>query len=801
MRKCYLDTETCGFHGVAITLQYAFDDGPIEIHEFWTTPIQDSIDLLDEIAKCAVVGYNLSFDWFHLAKMYTILLLARDTFGENEYLDEHIDQVALLEEKARNGPCYKPAAAFDLMLHARKTEFQMTMERSDIRIRRVPTQLAWQLAKHLDKTIIFESILFAKQKNKFAPKFRVHDIKEKDGTLNRHFKDIVLKFKASSALKALAVHVLNKEVTLFDDIEVDKAYLPIEFGFAPFALAVPQAVKLFAKSKTKKKKHSTTKWKGGWPDVIKHHISHWRHHERARDYAKDDVQYTRDLYKYFKCPDVGDDDSELACMVGAVRWRGYAIDLPGIRELKQKAQEKLGKFPTAPRAVRKFIFDVLSPEERVILEAKHGQKTGKIILENLAAQVDAACPFGPCECCNFTNKVTNPAAERAKGVLETRFAKKEIELYDKLILAGRFHANFNVIGALSGRMSGAGGLNAQGIKKTEEVRSKFPLAFGGLELVGGDFSGFEVVLADAAYNDPLLRHDLLTCEKCRDVEVVYNAGKKKCPKCGGSKTMKIHALFGIHVYPHMTYDEIKATDGKEDDKYTRCKSAVFAMLYGGEGYTLMTRLGVPIEVANEAYQKFADKYRGVGRARMRVTNAFCSMRQVGGLGSRIEWADPAEYVESLFGFRRYFHLENRIVKALFELAQKPPKEWKDINIKVQRRDREQTAVGALQSALYGAAFQMQAANMRAAANHEIQASGSQITKRLQRKVWDLQPSGLHEWVVQPCNVHDAVYVPTKAELRQPIKEVVNDVVESFRSRVPLIEIEWGDMKNWATKAK
>ncbi len=801
MRKCYLDTETCGFHGVAITLQYAFDDGPIEIHEFWTTPIQESIDLLDEIAKCAVIGYNLSFDWFHLAKMYTMLLLARDVLGPDEYMDEHIDQMAQLEERARNGPCYKPAAAFDIMLHARKTEFQMTMERSDIRIRRVPTQLAWQLAKHLDKTIVFESILFARQKNKLAPRFKVHDIHNQDGTINKGFKDIVLKFKASSALKALAVHVLNvpqEEVMFFDDVEVDPAFYPVEFGFAPYALAVPEAVRLLKTAG--KKKGRTGKWKGAWPAVITHHISHWRHHERAREYARKDVEYTRSLYKYFKCPDVGDDDSELACMVGAVRWRGYAIDIEGIRELKRKAEEKLGKYPTAPRKVKAFLYEVMSEEERVVHEAKNGQKTGKIVLEFLAGQVDAPCPFGPCDGCNFTNKVTNPVAERAKGVLETRFAKKEIELYDKLILAKRFHANFNVIGALSGRMSGTGGLNAQGIKKTKEVRSKFPLAFGGLELVGGDFSGFEVVLADAAYNDPLLRDDLLTCEKCRNVKVVYTEGKKKCPKCGGSKTMKIHALFGVHVYPNMTYDDIKATDGSEDDKYTRCKSAVFAMLYGGEGYTLMTRLGVPIEVANAAYEKFAEKYRGVGKARMKVTNAFCSMRQVGGLGSRIEWSDPAEYVESLFGFRRYFHLENRIVKALFELAQKPPKEWKNINIKVMRRDREQTAVGAMQSALYGAAFQMQAANMRAAANHEIQSSGSQITKRLQRRVWDIQPPGMNEWIVQPCNVHDAVYVPCKPEVKKTIKEVVTEVVESFRWRVPLIEMEWGDMKDWSSKA-
>ena len=55
-----------------------------------------------------------------------------------------------------------------------------------------------------------------------------------------------------------------------------------------------------------------------------------------------------------------------------------------------------------------------------------------------------------------------------------KFAAKEIELYDKLLLAGKFHASFIVIGALSSRMAGADGLNAQGIKHTKEVRQMFP---------------------------------------------------------------------------------------------------------------------------------------------------------------------------------------------------------------------------------------------------------------------------------------------------------------------------------------
>jgi DNA polymerase I-like protein with 3'-5' exonuclease and polymerase domains len=323
-------------------------------------------------------------------------------------------------------------------------------------------------------------------------------------------------------------------------------------------------------------------------------------------------------------------------------------------------------------------------------------------------------------------------------------------------------------------MAGDNGLNAQGVKKTTTVRSKFPLVHPGYVLCGGDFSGFEVVLADAVYNDPSLRQDLLS-------------GKK------------IHALFGQFVYPGMSYEDILASDGTDDDKYTRAKSAVFAMFYGGEGFTLKDRLGVPIEDANAAYEKFCRRYPGVGRARKRMIDAFQTLKQTGGIGSRIEYRPAADFVESIFGFKRYFTLENMIVDALVQLAQNPPNSWK-MNIKVIRRDRPQYVQGAVQSALYAAAFGMQAANMRAAANHEIQSSGATITKFVQRKIWDIQPSGASEWLVQPFNVHDELMVNAKPEYVGRVETIVKDSVELIRPKVPLIKMDWkNNLTSWADK--
>lgn len=752
------DTETIGLTGPIVLIQWAEDDGPVNLHEVWTRPIKETLDLIEMIASHpgGVCGFNLAFDWFHLCQLYTVLKLLPD---QEEYPDNLIELYAELEPEGRNGLCVKPVSACDVMLHARRGPYQSTMDRGDIRIKKVPTVLAWQLAQELDSRVQLKDIYFARSKKKKECKWVVYDIADEDEEtgFNPDFKDIVLKFNASAALKALATDALNlpeDSVLLFSDVEVDKKWRPEEVGYAPYAKAIGDR----------------NNWKGAWPEVVQHHINHWQHNTLARTYAEKDVIYTYALWKHFGSPAPGDNDSELACMVGASRWRGYAVDVPKLKELKNNLVKKAESAPTSPNAARKWILPLLSPTEQMIIKGS----TKKVILEEISKYKDVceACVGEGCDKCNKTGEIPHPAASRAQEVLDARQAGHKIGLLDKLILAGRFHASFNVIGALSGRMSGGGGdLNPQGIDRDKTTKTCFTLAWPGYKLCGGDFDGFEITLADAVYGDPGLREDLLT-------------GKK------------IHALFGVFVFPHMTYEEIL----KNADIYNKCKSAVFAMLYGGEGFTLKERLGVDIETADKAFELFCKKYRQVGVNRKKIENMFCSMKQPGGIGKRVEWHQPADKIESIFGFPRYFTLENMISKALFDLANNPPKDWKQYDKKVVRRDREQKSDGAVRSALFGSAFALQSSNTRAANNHVIQASGSQVTKEVQRKIWDIQPAGIHEWLVQPFNVHDEIECPCKPEVVGKVKVAVDSTVESFRPRVPLIKMEWKtEMATWADK--
>lgn len=809
MRKVYVDTETCGLHSMCVLVQYAFDGAPVTLHDVWLRPVAETLRLIESFTTCCVVGFNLAFDWFHLNKLYTVFSLCDPTWIPQE----HIEEIAALEARGRDQRVIKPAAALDLFLHSRRGPYQNLMAREDIRIRKVPTVLAEALARELEERVSIDGIFFAKSANPDAPKWKVDDRRDQNGDYDPDFKDVRLTFRPGGGLKFLAEHAFGEKPKYkYDDVEPSPEWRPYELGYAPFAAAVSSSavgwsVEIVDKSSGAKKVRYA------WPAVIQRTIDHWATNDAAREYARDDVTYTRRLEAHFGFPAIDDDDSVLACMVGVVRWRGFEIDLAGIRELRDVAHRAIASSPVnvnSPKQVREFIASRMTAEEAISLIEGTSKKRLKKLANAFTVSEDEPCGRCQgdltCQRCRGTGVLeagrTHPAADAIKQVLAVRAAMKELELYDKLLLAGRLHASFKVIGTLSNRMSGADGLNPQGINKKKTVRNKFPLAWIGSLLCGGDFDSFEVTLADAVYADPNLRNALLTKVDCHKCKGTGRRGDAACEDCEGvgRTTQKIHALFAMGMYPGTTYGEIMASDGAAVDMYNPGKIGVFTLTYGGNWATLMKNLDVPEEIAKAADEAWITNFPGIGHSRKRIEEAFCSMRQPGGIGTAVEWHDPAEYVESFLGFRRYFTLENKIVKALFDLARRPPAWWRGVDVKVVRRDRVQTAGGAVSSALYAASFGLQAANMRAAANHEIQSPGGEITKRVQRRIWDHQPAGVHELIVAPMNVHDEIMCPTHPDYVDAVGETIRDTVESYRAKVPLIGMTWFKrLANWADK--
>jgi hypothetical protein len=810
-----------------VLLQYALEDGPISLYDIWLEPVGKTLDLIDSWLQYCIVGFNLSFDWFQIAKLYTIwLLLPREWIPK-----DHIEEIAALEPEGRDGPCVKPAGALDLMLHSRKGEHQSLMRRSDVRIRKVPTALAYALAEELEKRVHLDGIYFAKRADPAAPRWAVYD-REEDGNFDTEFKDVVLRFSPAGGLKYLAEYALGYIPKYhYEDVEPPKSWYPVELGYAPFALAISSREKNWEVWGYDKKKEVDVLKGHAWPAKVKLFIEWWATKEDAREYAYDDIVYTRELDKYYGNPEPNDNDSVLSTMVPVVRWRGFKIDFDGMVILRDKAVETVSGSPVninKPTEVRAYMYEVMDEMEQVIIE----DSTKKAHLEAIRNwKVDedeecTKCDGVGCLRCEGTGTLrasrepcepdagNHSAAYRAKELLDIKIASKEVELYQKLILAGRFHADFIVIGTKSTRMSGSSGLNAQGIKATKEVRRCFPLAWDDFVLCGGDFDAFEVTLADAVYNDPALRAELvkkIPCPFCNQTKKCHKCDGKGCKNCRQSGKcgecdkdcmvrQKIHGLFGQAIFPGHTYAEVLASSGTNHDMYLKGKSGVFAMIYGGNAETLVRNLGVLKEDAEAAFENFDKKYPGVGKAREKIFESFCSMRQPAGAGSQVVWKEPEPRVTSFLGFSRDFTLENKICRALFEMANKPPKGWRNHPVKVWRRDRVQTAGGAVASALYGAAFGIQAANMRAAANHEIQSPGGEITKALQRAIWDLQPVGVHELIVAPLNIHDEVMCVTHPDHVKDVTNAAKESVESFRPQVPLLGLTWNEaQENWAEK--
>jgi hypothetical protein len=781
--KLYLDTETCGFHGLAVLLQYAIEDGKITLFEPWREPVHKTLELLESFCEYEIVGFNLTFDWFHIQKLYTTFLQFINDGGDSDDIPLHnIEEMAIAEEKARDiDLCLKPQSALDLMLHARKGPFQALMSRSDIRIRRVPSMMAERVKMELERRIQLDGIYFARRKDKTQPQWGDYEHKNKDGNIDPEFRDVVLKFNADGALKTLAEHVLGVErdvILKMSDVEVDPKFRPNEFGYAPFAMAVGRP----------------GKWNWSWPEVIHEHIYHWAFNKRARKYATDDIIYTRGLEQHEKFADAapGDDDSVLACMVGAVRWRGFKVNIERIKQQRSDALIRKVKAPTAPSAVKRWLGEVMDEDEFQVLQSRG---TGDVVLQEISGTADeedcSKCDGGGCNDCD-SGKITvftdywedeegneHKAASRAREIRAARKAGKEVELYDKLLLAGRFHASFVVIGTLSTRMSGSDGLNPQGIISSKWVRECFTLfdKEKDEQLDGGDFKSFEVTIGAAVFNDEALEEELRT-------------GKK------------IHALVAKVMYPEQSYESILDSKGTKTgtDFYTDGKRGYFGIQFGGDANTLVKRIGISEEHANDTFDRIDKKYPGISRYRQTIIKRFCSMQQPGGRGTRVEWHEPDDKIESLLGFPRYFTLENQICKALFDLAENPPKEWREIRVKVVRRDRQQTVSGACQSALFGAAFGLQGSNMRAAANHVIQSTGAGITKCLERRIWDHQPTGINKFFVRPLNIHDEVMSVNDPKISDVVTATVHKTVEEYRPTIPLIGIDWSQkLKSWASK--
>jgi DNA polymerase I-like protein with 3'-5' exonuclease and polymerase domains len=768
--RLYQDTESCGFYGPTILIQYAVGNEEPKIHDIWLEPVGKTLSLIEMIMHHSggVVGFNNTHDSYHYNMTYGVLSMLPKLRKPEilDYYDCATEVSGRSKEsyhEARDRFCVKPYKSIDLMLHGRKGEFQATLNQKDIRIRKVPRALALILVKELNARVKIPDIYFCRSKKGYSwdilplheetkkeitpteiAKFREGEIKLR---VDPNFVNLRLRFYPTTAMKAIVEKVLGYTDT---DTISQMEELP------------------------KVEEHGWWPWCGdGWLKVINHHILSWTHNTRRRKYAKNDVVYLRAIDEYFGYPEMGDDDSELAFAVGAMYWRGFAIDVDLTKERLSKSNTEYNCIAqevnvNSPIKVLSFLHEVCDPLEKIVVTDTQGDT-----LEAIQESEDW--------------KETNPTlVKRASLVLKGRHISKEINLLEKLLKVGRLHVNFKVTGAKSNRMAGGsegylskgGSINPQGIGNS--IRDLFILAFSDMLLSGGDYDSNQIAIAEAVYQDENLRESLL-------------------------KGLKFHGIMGSFYYK-LPYEEIlKSKDLKEGPKayYANSKTADFAWLFGAMIPKLAQALKLPEEQVTEAFIEIENEFPGIKINRERIFQDYAALRQ-GERGGAITWKEPKDYVESFLGFRRYFTLEFSIIRALYDLAQEVYKgtaseELKEAGkyIKVVRTDRLQTGTGALCSSLYGAAFGIQGQVQRSAGNHGIQSPEANIVKGLQRTVWDFQPYGCKPWMVMPLNCHDELQCPTHPSIVHKVKESVDSYNERVKEKVPLSSMKWFiNQKSW-----
>lgn len=841
-KRFYADSETIGFVGPIVLIQYAIGrHGKIIIHEFWKKSVRETIELIESMMHHHVVAFNMTFDWFHFVKAYNCLKAYERNFGGDKPPDK--DLYWLIDSKNPSNYCLKPIKSLDLMLWCQRGPYQYVMDRKDIYVRKIPTLLAPELRDILERSIFLESALNAE--------WKVENVLLKSGEVDPRFSNVVLRFRPSRSLDAVSKDALG----------VGKA--PSFFKTLP--------------------KVEETKWRpygGNWnrDDIFEGHTNFWHNNPEGRFYAERDVELLQRLDEKFEYPDESVDD-RLAILVANTRWRGFGVDVKAVEEVISSNLNKMSTFPiniNSSKQVVEYLKEGLPAIKAAVIDS-----SSKVVLEKLSKQ----------------------GYERAQDVLTTRMAGSRVSLFKKFV-GGIFHASMKVIGALSGRMSGADGLNPHGIPR--EIRAPFIMKFT-LEMVkhilnnlsvtlvdkkelndlidklikaqdkiakkhkskitnkvlkavevleakikrlkhlveleeikldptdfnklldpvtmeefeevlsGGDFAGFEVSIADAVYDDKALRALLESGKKVHGLFGEEMTGKSydeilltkegKCAKCAGSGTLSSLEVSdsreGDYEAEQVDYanrgdkcDSCKGTG--VDNTYTDCKSGFFAYIFGAEARKEAQTLKIPVEQAQVGLTRLEQTYVGIGKAKKATFDKFCSMRQPEE-GGAVYWSEPAEYEETLLGFKRYFTLENRICKALFNLAQNPPKEWRGIETKFERRQgRIQTASGCVQSALFGAAFGIQSQAMRAAGNHRIQGTGAQLNKLLQDLLWEMQEVGIRGWHTRPMNIHDEIQAVMRRLLVSKASAKVVEFVKRYRSLVPLLAMEWvEDSPNWA----
>ena len=779
LNTCHFDTETLGLYGPLAIGQFRFSHATVNhaanhafIFDPWHQPVCITIQLIEEVVKCRVVAHNLTFDWQKISQYYCAVKRLQAKYGDGVRPIDHIDEMAHLIFEAKSDYCLKPAAAVCTLLLCQKQIGGAALAAKEIRVRKLPHDVAEVIASVLNKYTKLPDILFARRKTDV----RWATCQSDDGDA---WSDVALKFGPSNALKDVARLVLGVDDTTKIGEEVQPPPFPYEVGYAPYATLLNHGDWTHTTEAKKDKPRMTHLL---WPRLLRDHVEFWTTPKSPQcKYALQDIDLLVRLDEHLGSVET-DFDSELACQVASVRVAGFSIDMDKLNTATAESNvvNKSAEINVDSHVqVRKYIEDALDPMEAYVCAESCDKVTLKKIQKAFVLDEREECCDDGCERCNGTGFVgpgPMPVVDRVDHILKVRKHRKRLQLYNKLRVAKAAYPSFRVIGTKSGRMSGADGLNYHGIDGSRAIREIFTMGNecepDGTPWVvcGGDMNSQELAIAAAVMNDENLADDI---GEGKSLHGVFAA-----------------AASGIPYEQIMKNKEDKGTP--EANWYKKAKICVYAILYGAASFNIAQTLGCEPSEADQIIKDFFVKYPYMAQTRKMVKKSLEALRQ--DENNRLIVAQPEQtYIDSCFGFRRSFECEYAVMQIMIEAMNETKALLKDYPGKVIRKEEkgEQTLAGASSSALFGAVFSLQGKILRAALNHLIQSAGRTVTLRVQKRIWDeVQPIGIHRFQLKIMSVHDEIATTSPPRHVDTITAAVADEMAKLCETVPLLSLDW-----------
>ena len=779
MIRYYVDTESISFTDCTLLIQYKERySNIISLHEIFYEPVGKTIDLILNLLEHDLVFYNVTHDSFHLTKTINILFqLDPDKIPDPvEYYQVEKDYLNIMNYIP------KPKGVVDLLLHTRK-KFQNTMKQHPLQFK-IPKICALDFKKILEKEFsVLPKILFANNPCGYQgkPYIKIIEIMEDGRTavtpeelskrekgelsfnLDQNWVYLRMNFCPSGKLKDLMKYQFDRD----DAEELD---IPYKRSKTPFY-----------------NPHG-----GEWLNLFEPHKEMWHTSKKYRSYAEKDILFLEILDKDFDYPSP-DEESSLAWAIGSQYCVGYEINLIKAKSMLDHYQSAYNKMFYLCNDKKYLYFnqekdifnqeknDLFSTEQKkckaVKLQNINSNRNLKNYLHSGLTEMEKMlipdCSKETFEALDQLTDINPILIEKLHRIKNIKKCIQYIRLLSRLLEAKKLFCTFNIVGTRTNRQSGGDSLNKKGEKINPQgipkgiIRKIFTFA---TNLRGGDFSGFEVAIWDARYNDPLLHEQLAS-------------GKK------------IHGIWGEYLYD-VPYEELLQGQETKGSEYNRAKNSFFAGIYGAQPPKIAKVTGLPLEKILLAYTKFYSDYKKLGESQKEIREAMTFIRDY-------KFNPPKkDYAETFLGFKRFFTLELQVTQILIKISNDDflrfiPNALSLITKKTGKESSKQiTILQAIRSALYSESFQIEAHCQRIYGNFLIQSPGGQITKTLQCKLNNLNEKvGVYQNYIKTFNVHDEILVMND-NLNLSSDIVTNFIVE-YKKYVPFLKMKWNKINNWS----